>query len=508
GGVAEPGPGRLAMVFPGQGAQWPGMGRELLDTAPVFARSMAACEEALAAHVDWSLHDVVRGGPGAAAADRVDVVQPALFATMVSLAALWRSWGVEPDAVVGHSQGEIAAAVVAGALSLEDGAKVVALRSRALAALAGGGGMVSLALSRERAEEAIGPWTGRLSVAAVNGPASVVVSGDAAALAELTARCAASGVRARTVPVDYASHSAHVEGIEEDVLAALSGITPAASRVPLLSTVTGEWLDTTAMDAAYWYRNLRRTVRFDTAVRALAGQGHGVFLEVSPHPVLTAPVQDTAESAGAPDAVVTGTLRRGEGGIRRALTAAAELWVRGVPVDWRKVYEDWDAVRVDLPTYPFQQRRHWLTPAAPPPPPSADGGTDFWDLVERGDATELATALAVDAAPLRAVLPALGAWRHRHGTADPSGARRYRVVWHPVPDPPAPALDGTWLVLTPEGHEESGTVRDAVRALREHGAAVVTSAVAVAGADGAYTDARSGDATGGTAGGAPATGGA
>ncbi|MEV6936156.1 SDR family NAD(P)-dependent oxidoreductase, partial [Streptomyces sp. NPDC051132] len=503
-GLAEPGPGRVAMVFPGQGAQWPGMGRELLDTAPEFARSMAACADALAPFVDWSLPDVVRGEPGAAALDRVDVVQPALFATMVSLAALWRSWGVEPDAVVGHSQGEIAAAVVAGALSLADGAKVVALRSRAIAALAGGGGMVSLAVSRERAEEAILPWAGRLSVAAVNGPASVVVSGDAPALAALTERCAADGVRARTVPVDYASHSAHVESVEQDVLAALSGITPAAARVPLFSTVTGEWLDTTGMDAAYWYRNLRHTVRFDTAVRALAEQGHGVFLEVSPHPVLTVPVQDTAESAGAPDAVVTGTLRRDEGGLRRALTSAAGLWARGVPVDWRKVYEGWDARRVDLPTYPFQQRRHWLTPAAPPP---ADGDTDFWDLVERGDVTEAATALAVDAAPLREILPALSTW-HRHRTAtDPSDAWRYRVAWHPVPDPPAPALSGTWLVLAPEGHEESATVRDAVRALREHGAEVVTAQVATADAAHPDTaDASSRVPAGGTVGRRTATG--
>ncbi|NJP64725.1 type I polyketide synthase [Streptomyces spiramenti] len=473
--LAEPGPGRVVMVFPGQGGQWPGMGRELLDTAPEFARSMAACADALSPFVDWSLSDVVRGGPGAHAADRVDVVQPALFAMMVSLAALWRSWGVEPDAVVGHSQGEIAAAVVAGALSLEDGAKVVALRSRAIARLTGGGGMVSLAVSRDRAEGVIAPWAERLSIAAVNGPASVVVSGDAAALTELAAACEATGLRARTVPVDYASHSAHVEGIEPELVAALAGVTPVVSRVPLFSTVTGERLDTTAMDAAYWYRNLRRTVRFDAAVRALVEQGHGVFVEVSPHPVLTAPVQDTAEAAGAPDALVTGTLRRDEGGLRRALTSAAELWARGVPVDWPTVYEGRDAHRIDLPTYPFQQRRHWLTPAAPEP---AAGDTDFWELVERGDVDDAATALAVDAAPLRDVLPALSAWRRHRDATDPSDAWRYRVAWHPVPDPPAPALSGTWLVLSPEGDQESEAVREAARALREHGAEAVVAAVA------------------------------
>uniref|UniRef100_UPI001F08E074 acyltransferase domain-containing protein n=1 Tax=Streptomyces scabiei TaxID=1930 RepID=UPI001F08E074 len=291
----------------GQGAQWVGMAVELLDTSPVFAASIAACEQALTPYVDWSLDAVLRGAPDTPPFERVDVVQPALWAVMVSLAAQWRSWGVEPDAVLGHSQGEIAAAVVAGALSLDDGAKVVALRSRAILSLAGHGGMVSVAVPRERAVELVARWSGRLSLAAVNGPSAVVVSGDTEALTELIAACEEEGVRTRTIAVDYASHSAHVERIREEVLDALDGIAPVAGRVPLHSTLTGDWLDTTEMDAGYWYRNLRETVEFDGAVRALADQRHQVFVEVSPHPVLTMAVQETIE-AGAAGAAASAAL--------------------------------------------------------------------------------------------------------------------------------------------------------------------------------------------------------
>src|SRR6202044_1858280 len=207
--------GKTAFGFPGQGSQWIGMGVELLDTAAVFAAQMNACAEAFAEFVDWSLIDVLRGVPGAPSLDRVDVVQPALFAVMVSLAELWRSIGVRPDAVIGHSQGEIAAAYVAGALSLRDAARVVTLRSKLLLALAGRGGMVSLACGIEQARELLIPFGDRISVAAINGRAAVVVSGEIAALDELVQQCADLELRARRIDVDYASHSVDVECIRE-----------------------------------------------------------------------------------------------------------------------------------------------------------------------------------------------------------------------------------------------------------------------------------------------------
>ncbi|MCP9213551.1 acyltransferase domain-containing protein, partial [Streptomyces cucumeris] len=251
------------------------------DQSAEFARGIAECEVALAPYVEWSLGEVLRSGSGLG---RVDVVQPVLFAVMVSLAGVWRSFGVVPDAVVGHSQGEIAAAVVAGGLSLVDGARVVALRSRALAGLAGSGGMVSLACSAVEAGRYVGPWGGRLSVAAVNGPSSVVVAGEVEALDELLASCAERGVRTRRVDVDYASHCAQVERIEDELCSALEGVTAKSGDVPLFSTVTGGWLDTSLMDGGYWYANLRSPVGFEPAVRALLDEGFGAFVEVSPHP--------------------------------------------------------------------------------------------------------------------------------------------------------------------------------------------------------------------------------
>ncbi|MDX3559367.1 acyltransferase domain-containing protein, partial [Streptomyces europaeiscabiei] len=228
-------------VFPGQGSQWVGMAVGLLDSSPVFAARFAECGAALEGFVEWSLVDVVRGVEGAPGLDRVDVVQPVLWAVMVSLAALWESFGVRPAAVVGHSQGEIAAAVVAGALSLVDGARVVALRSRAIVALAGRGGMVSVALDAEGAAGLAGRWPGRVSVAAVNGPTSTVVSGDADALDELMAFAQESGVRVRRIEVDYASHSSHVELIEGELGEVLAPVVALEPSVPFLSTVTGEW---------------------------------------------------------------------------------------------------------------------------------------------------------------------------------------------------------------------------------------------------------------------------
>ncbi|MGW2488157.1 SDR family NAD(P)-dependent oxidoreductase [Streptomyces sp. NPDC001606] len=364
-GVADA-DGRTVFVFPGQGAQWAGMAVELLDSSPVFAARMAECAEALGEFAEWSLLGVLRGEVGEPGLDRVDVVQPVSFAVMVSLAALWRSFGVEPDAVVGHSQGEIAAACVAGALSLRDAAAVVCLRSRALTQLSGEGGMMSVSLPVAELEPRLARWADQVSVAAVNGPAAVVLSGAPGPLRELAAELTADGVRARLVAVDYASHSPQVERIRTELLDRLAGIRPRTAEIPFYSTVTGERLDTAGLDADYWYRNLRGTVRFEETVRALDRAGHRVFVEASPHPILTAAVQDTVESAGS-TAVVVGSLRRDQGGPGRFLLSLAEAHVRGVRVDWTAALGA-TGRRVELPTYAFQRERYWLaTPA---------GGTD------------------------------------------------------------------------------------------------------------------------------------
>ncbi|MGW2232250.1 acyltransferase domain-containing protein, partial [Streptomyces formicae] len=263
-GAAASEPGRVAFVFPGQGSQWAGMAAGLLESSPVFAERLGECDAALEPYVDWSVVDVVSGTEGAPSLDDVVVVQCTLWAVMVSLAGLWRSIGVEPEAVIGHSQGEIAAAAVAGALSLEDAAKVVALRAQAISVgLSGLGGMMSIALPAEAVRERIAAWGERISVASVNGPSSTVVSGDPDAVDEVLSSLEADGVRARRIAADYASHSVHVESIREQVISALQGIRPRASEVPLYSTVTGSVIDTSELDAEYWFTNLRQEVRFD-----------------------------------------------------------------------------------------------------------------------------------------------------------------------------------------------------------------------------------------------------
>ncbi|RKS97047.1 acyl transferase domain-containing protein [Streptomyces sp. 3211.6] len=365
-GSAETGAyGRVAFVFPGQGAQWVGMAVGLLDAEPVFRARIEECAAALAPHTDWSLLDVLAGRPDAPGLERVDVVQPALWAVMVSLAALWRAYGVEPAAVVGHSQGEIAAAVVAGALSLEDGALVVARRSRLLTELSGRGGMMSVALSHEQAALDVAGYSGRIAVATVNGPAATVVAGEPAALEELRARYESEGVRARIIPVDYASHSPQVESIRERLLEVLAPVRPLRPELPLYSSVTGEVVESAALDAEYWYENLRSTVRFEGAVRALLADGHRYFVEVSPHPVLTLGITETLDAvAGAGGAsgraAVVESLRRDDGGPERFLASVAELYVQGGPADWRPAFAAHRPRTVPLPTYAFRHEPYWL----------------------------------------------------------------------------------------------------------------------------------------------------
>ncbi|MGQ4267283.1 SDR family NAD(P)-dependent oxidoreductase [Nocardiopsis changdeensis] len=377
-------------VFPGQGGQWEGMAAGLMASSPRFAASVAECARALDPFVDWSLEEVLRGAPGAPAVTggdaRVDVVQPALWAVMVSLARLWREAGVEPAAVVGHSQGEIAAACVAGALSLEDGARIVAVRSRILRSLAGLGGMAAVAVGPERAAALASRWAGRIGVAAVNGPESTVVSGDQDAITELVAACEGSGVHVRRVDVDYASHSAHVERVREELLADLAGIRPGPTRVPFHSTVSphpgwstdsppaAEPVRGERLDAEYWYRNLRNPVLLAPVVDRLAERS-GAFVEVGPHPVLSSAVERTLESGSGPEPAVLTTLRRGEDSAVRFITALAEAHCRGVGVDWARVTGGGRA-RIVLPTYPFQHRPHRLPDLRPAAEPAALGVAD------------------------------------------------------------------------------------------------------------------------------------
>lgn len=348
-------------VFPGQGSQWPGMAEGLLGHDPDFTAAARQCAEAFARHLDWSVLDVLSGATGAPPLDRVDVVQPALFTMMVSLAEMWRAHGVRPIAVVGHSQGEIAAAHVAGALTLADATLIIALRSRALRAFQGRGAMAAVSLPSAEVRRRLTPWTDSVEIAAVNGPATTTVGGDPEALDGLLSALDSEGIHYRSLPVSNAGHSRQIEPLREHLLDALAPVAPRASRIPFYSTVTGALFDTTGLDTGYWWRNARQPVLLEPAVRALLASGHRAFIEVSPHPLLHSALLETFEDTAA-QAVALGSLRRNETPRDRFLTATAEAFRAGLPVDWTVLSADGGPA--PLPGYAFQHRRYWPAPAA------------------------------------------------------------------------------------------------------------------------------------------------
>ncbi|MDH6145477.1 acyl transferase domain-containing protein/acyl carrier protein, partial [Kitasatospora sp. GP30] len=470
--------GGVVFVFPGQGSQWLGMAGELLGSSEVFAARMGECERALGELVDWSLGEVVRSGDEGWLG-RVDVVQPVLWAVMVSLAEVWRSNGVEPAAVVGHSQGEIAAAVVAGGLSLVDGARVVVLRSKAIAEeLAGSGGMVSVGAGAGEVRGLLGQWGGEgVSVAAVNGVASTVVSGPAVPLGEFMAWCEGRGVRVRRIPVDYASHSQMVEGLRERLARDLAPIVPVSGQVPFWSTVTGGFLDTRELDAAYWYTNLRQTVEFRHGIENLLTQGHGLFIEVSSHPVLVPAIEEVIGEQDIAAAAI-GTLRRGEGGWPRLTASLAQAFVYGAPVAWPTLFEGTGAHRVDLPTYAFQYQRYWLDV----PLRGEAGVVDpvdeaFWRAVEQADVSSVSDVLGLDDGQeesLGAVLPVLSSWRRQVREDSTVDGWRYRTTWKPVAGAGVGRMAGSWLLVAPTGEAgQSGWAQLCAEVLTARGADVV-----------------------------------
>lgn len=351
--VADPGP---VFVFSGQGPQWWAMGRELLAEEPVFRQKIDECEKALRAFGRWSLLEELSRDESGSRLQQTDIAQPAIFAIQVALAAVWQHWGIEPVATVGHSVGEVAAAHVAGVLSLKEAARVIFHRGRCMELASQRGRMLATGLSWAQAKDWVVPWADKISLAAFNGPNSVVLSGDGEALGDIAAKLEAAGVFCRFLQVNYAFHSQQMDPVREKLLRALGRVRVEPARLCLMSTVSGAEAAEGDFGAEYWWDNVRKPVLFATAIEALARTGHRTFLELSAHPVLGGPVAECLSAVGVRGAVLP-SLRRKEPERATMLGSLGALHVRGAHVDFSALYPFGKTVR--LPTYAWQAERYW-----------------------------------------------------------------------------------------------------------------------------------------------------
>jgi len=364
---------KLVFVFPGQGSQWFGMARRLLQQEVGFREAVERCDRAMRPYGDWWLvTELIASDAVHSRLNEIDVLQPALFAIQVALAALWRSWGIEPDAVVGHSMGEVAAAHVAGALSLEDAARIICRRSGLAKRTIGQGAMAAVALSIEDASQALAGYEDRVSIAASNSYSSTVLSGDPVALEAILEHLRRRDISCRMVKVDFAAHSPQMDPLRADLLHALEGLDPAPASVPIYSTVTGIDGSEVKFDADYWVRNLREPVLFSTAVEQLLEDGHDIFLEISPHPILLSSIQQELNHSGRAGSVLP-SLRREEDERTVMRGSLGALYTMGQVVDWSRIYP-LGGHCVRLPFYPWQRERYWLEGAA-------TDGDDQWGQV-------------------------------------------------------------------------------------------------------------------------------
>lgn len=351
-------PPKVVFVFPGQGAQSAALSAQFYEQEAAFRSAFDACDEVIRAEAGFSVRDVLLQPASNSAHEEIDIAQPVLFAMEVAFAALWRARGVEPAAVVGHSMGEIAAAFVAGALSLQDAAAIICRRSRLMRQVSGKGAMALVQLPVAETEKRLLAYENRSSIAACNSVQSTVIAGDPVALDEILSQLEQEGVFCRRAHIKVASHSPQMDPLRADLLAALTTITPKATSIPMRSTVTGERIRGEELSAAYWSDNLRKPVLFSRAIGQCLDEGHTIYIEMGPHPVLATAIEENIREAKV-FGVVLASKRRGQDEQRTFLSSLATTFTLGCAIAWKSFFPNGGRV-VPLPAYPWQRERYWL----------------------------------------------------------------------------------------------------------------------------------------------------